>query len=90
MLSMEKRKRMRKNNFMIKIALIPIDNRPICYDLIQDVLSIDKNIQVFLPELKDLGGLTTQSNIDRLFAFIMAFPPSVPKLIFFLYFGCFS
>ena len=54
----------------MKIAVIPIDNRPICYDLIQDVLSIDKNIQLFMPELKDLGGLTTKSNIDRLFAFI--------------------
>ena len=55
---------------MLKIAVIPIDNRPICYDLIKDVLSIDKNIELFLPELKDLGGLTTQSNIDRLFNFI--------------------
>lgn len=54
----------------MKIAVIPIDNRPICYDLIKDTLAIDKNIQLFLPELKDLGGLTTQSNIDRLFAFI--------------------
>ena len=54
----------------MKIAVIPIDNRPICYDLIKDTLVIDKNIQLFLPELKDLGGLTTQSNIDRLFAFI--------------------
>lgn len=54
----------------MKIAVIPIDNRPICYDLIQDVLAIDKNIQIFLPELKDLGGLTTQSNLDRLFAFV--------------------
>ncbi|MBR5303271.1 MAG: DUF4127 family protein [Candidatus Gastranaerophilales bacterium] len=54
----------------MKIAVIPIDNRPICYDLIQDVLAIDEKIQLFLPELKDLGGLTTQSNLDRLFAFI--------------------
>ena len=54
----------------MKIAVIPIDNRPICYDLIQDVLAIDENIQLFLPEHKDLGGLTTQSNVDRLFAFV--------------------
>lgn len=54
----------------MKIAVIPIDNRPICYDLIQDVLALDKNIKLFMPELKDLGGLTTQSNIDRLFKFI--------------------
>ena len=55
---------------MKKIALIPIDNRPICYDLVKDTLSIDENIKLFLPELKDLGGLVTQSNIERLFAFI--------------------
>lgn len=54
----------------MKIAVIPIDNRPICYDLIQDVLAIDEKIQLFLPELKDLGDLTSQSNLDRLFAFI--------------------
>ena len=54
----------------MKIAVIPIDNRPICYDLIQDVLAIDEEIQLFLPELKDLGDLTSQSNLDRLFAFI--------------------
>ena len=54
----------------MKIAVIPIDNRPICYDLIDDVLAIDEKIKLFLPELKDLGGLTTQSNLDRLFAFV--------------------
>ena len=54
----------------MKIALIPIDNRPICYDLISDIIAIDKNIELFLPKLEDLGGLTTQSNIENLFNFI--------------------
>ena len=54
----------------MKIAVIPIDNRPICYDLIKDVLSIDKSIELFLPELSLLGGLTSQSNIEGLFNFI--------------------
>ncbi len=54
----------------MKIAVIPIDNRPICYDLIQDVLSIDKSIELFLPELSTLGGLTNSSNVDNLFNFI--------------------
>jgi len=55
---------------MFKIAVIPIDNRPICYDLIQDVLSIDKNIELFMPDISYLGGLTTKSDTDKIFEFI--------------------
>ena len=55
---------------MVKIAVIPIDNRPICYDLIQDVLSIDKNIKLFMPEISCLGGLTAKSDTERIFKFI--------------------
>lgn len=54
----------------MKIAVIPIDNRPICYDLIKDILAIDKNIELFLPKIEHLGGLISQSNIDELFNFI--------------------
>ena len=38
---------------MLKIAVVPIDNRPICYDLIQDILSIDKNIQLYMPNISN-------------------------------------
>ncbi len=55
---------------MIKIALIPIDNRPICYDLIKDILAIDKNIKLYLPDISDLGGLVSMSNIDNILSFI--------------------
>lgn len=54
----------------MNIAVIPIDNRPICYDLIQDVFSIDKNINLFMPENEKLGGLTTSAKIDEIFNFI--------------------
>lgn len=54
----------------MKIAVIPIDNRPICYDLIKDILAIDKNIELFLPKIEHLGGLVSQSNIDEIFNFI--------------------
>ena len=54
----------------MKIAVIPIDNRPICYDLIDDILSIDKNIKLFMPEIKHLGGLTVQSDTDKIFEFL--------------------
>ena len=55
---------------MIKIAVIPIDNRPICYDLINDILSIDNNIKLYMPNIKYLGDLTTQSNINKIFEFL--------------------
>ena len=54
----------------MKIAVIPIDNRPICYDLIKDILSIDNNIELFLPDIDILGGLTTQSKRDKILDFI--------------------
>lgn len=47
-----------------KIALIPIDNRPVCYYLPEEIAKIDDNIQLFLPERKCLGGLYTSANID--------------------------
>ncbi len=55
---------------MIKIALIPIDNRPICYDLIQDVLALDEDIELFMPKIEYLGGLQTSANIEKIFEFL--------------------
>ena len=54
----------------MKIALIPIDNRPICYDLVEDILSCDKNIELFMPDIKFLGGLQKSSDIDEIFNFL--------------------
>ena len=59
---------------MLKIALIGIDNRPICYDLIKDVLSIDKNIKLYMPDISYLGSLEKQANIDKIFDFIKNLP----------------
>ncbi len=55
---------------MKKIALIPIDNRPICYTLVQDILAQDKNISLFMPERSLLGSLTNQANINGIYDFI--------------------
>ena len=54
----------------MNIAVIPIDNRPICYDLIKDILSIDKNIRLFMPPLELLGGLKTQSKRKEILNFL--------------------
>ncbi len=59
---------------MISIAVIPIDNRPICYDLVSDILSVDNNIKLYMPDIDFLGGLETSSDIDKIFDFIKNLP----------------
>lgn len=48
----------------MKIALVPIDNRPVCYNLPMDIASIDDSLELFLPEKRLLGGLYSQANVD--------------------------
>lgn len=58
----------------MKIAVIPIDNRPICYDLICDILDIHKHIELFMPDINDLGALKTKADINNIFKFIENLP----------------
>ena len=55
---------------MKKIALIPIDNRPICYTLVEDILAQDSSIELFMPDRSLLGSLKTQADIDGIYNFL--------------------
>lgn len=59
---------------MKKIALIPIDNRPVCYTLPKQIADIDDEIEVILPERKHLGGLTKPANILALLDWLEKLP----------------
>lgn len=59
---------------MKKIALIPIDNRPICYTLIKDILEQDNNIKLFMPERNFLGTLKKNADIEKIYNFIENMP----------------
>ncbi len=48
----------------MKIALIPIDNRPVCYNLAKEIAGIDGDLELLLPERSLLGGLTSYSDVD--------------------------
>ncbi|MDD3436570.1 MAG: DUF4127 family protein [Candidatus Gastranaerophilales bacterium] len=50
----------------MKIALIPIDNRPVCYDLIDQIAGIDNDLELFLPDKKFLGGLKSLADVDKI------------------------
>ena len=52
---------------MKRIAMIPIDNRPVCYQLPKMISNIDKDIELLLPPRNLLGGLKTSSNITSIF-----------------------
>lgn len=51
----------------MKISLLPIDNRPVCYNLVKDITSIDNSIELFLPNRELLGDLTKHANVEALF-----------------------
>lgn len=54
----------------MKIALIPIDNRPVCYNLAKEIASIDKDIELFLPDRKLLGGLKSHADIKGILSWV--------------------
>ncbi len=48
----------------MKIVLIPIDNRPVCYTLPLDIAAIDPELELILPERKLLGDLKNKADIE--------------------------
>lgn len=58
----------------MKIALIPIDNRPVCYTLPEQVAAIDRSIELFLPDRNYLGDLKNNANIDAILDWLKSIP----------------
>lgn len=54
----------------MKIAFIPIDNRPVCYNLAGDIAKIDGDIELFLPPREFLGDLVRNAEIDALYEWL--------------------
>ena len=58
----------------MKIAFVPIDNRPVCCSFAEDICAIDKDIELFIPNREYLGGLEKKADIDSIFAWLEALP----------------
>ena len=58
----------------MKIALVPIDNRPVCYTLPEMISQIDDEFELYLPERKYLGDLTKQADIEKIFYWLENLP----------------
>ena len=50
----------------MKIAMIPIDNRPVCYTLPKEIADIDKDLELFLPDRGLLGGLRSKADVQEI------------------------
>lgn len=58
----------------MKIAFVPIDNRPVCYTLPELIAGIDSDIEFFMPERELLGDLKKQADIEGLFNWLKELP----------------
>ena len=58
----------------MNIAFIPIDNRPVCYTLPEQICAIVENIKLFMPERKFLGSLTKYADVNEIFSWLENLP----------------
>lgn len=58
----------------MKIAIVPIDNRPVCYNLTKEIAAIDSSIELFIPDRILLGSLTKIADIEGILAWIDKLP----------------
>ena len=58
----------------MKICVIPIDNRPVCYNLFKDIAAIDEDIELFIPNREYLGDLEKNAPIDKIFDWLKRLP----------------
>lgn len=64
----------------MKICFIPIDNRPVCYNLAIDIAAIDNDIEFFMPPREYLGSLTKNADTAGILEWFKNIP-EVDKII---------
>ncbi len=50
----------------MKIAFVPIDDRPVCYSLAQDLAAIDRSLELLLPPREWLGSLVKYADNEKI------------------------
>ena len=58
----------------MNIAFIPIDNRPVCYTLPEQICAIDSDIKLFMPKREFLGSLTKYADVEAIFDWLKKLP----------------
>ena len=55
----------------MKIVFLPIDNRPVCYQLPKLIADIDDDLELILPDRNLLGGLKSESDVESLLQWLL-------------------
>lgn len=58
----------------MKLCVLPIDNRPVCYNLVKEITKVDKSIELYIPPRNMLGGLTKTADIMGLYSWFCKLP----------------
>ena len=58
----------------MRICFIPIDNRPVCYNLPKDITACDSSIEFYIPPREILGGLNKNANIEKIYDWMHSIP----------------
>lgn len=58
----------------MKICFIPIDNRPVCYNLAKDIAAIDEDIELFIPQREFLGDLKKNADMNEMIRWVEKHP----------------
>lgn len=58
----------------MNIAFVPIDNRPVCYTLPEQICAIDEGINLFMPQREWLGDLTKYADVEKIFEWLKELP----------------
>lgn len=58
----------------MNIGFIPIDNRPVCYTLAQQVVAMDDDIKLYIPPRDFLGDLKKYADVENIFRWIEDLP----------------
>lgn len=64
----------------MKVCFIPIDNRPVCYNLAKEIARIDKDLTLYIPPRNMLGSLTKNADLVQLFTWLNQIP-EVDKIV---------
>ena len=58
----------------MKICFIPIDNRPVCYNLPKDIVAMDSSVELFIPPREYLGDLKKNADIENILNWLENIP----------------
>ena len=58
----------------MNIGFIPIDNRPVCYTLAQQIVAMDDDIKLYIPPRDFLGNLKKYADVESIFRWIEDLP----------------